>query len=116
MIIGIGIDILEKTRIKNTIKKYNTSFAKKILNKKELSIYKKTKKKITTLSKIFSLKESFVKALGTGFKKTISFRKIIIRHTKLGKPVIKNKKTQIYTSISHENNIVISILIIKIKN
>ncbi len=116
MIIGIGIDLLEKKRIKNIIKKYNKHFIEKILNKKELVIYKKTKKKITTLSKIFSLKESFVKALGTGFKKKLSFKKIIIQNNKLGKPTIKNKNIYVYTSISHEKNITIAISIIKIKN
>lgn len=116
MIIGIGIDILEKHRIQNIIKKHKNNFTKKILNKQEIQNYQSTKNKIMNLSKLFSLKEAFVKALGTGFKNKISFKKIIIKNTILGKPTIKNSNFHVYASISHEKNIIIAIAFIKIKN
>lgn len=114
MIIGIGVDILEKKRIININKKYNYIFEKKILNKIEIKNNKKSKKKITHLAKLFSFKEAFIKSLGTGFIKNFSFKKIKIKHTKLGKPIIKKKYIKVYASISHEKNIVIALAITKI--
>ena len=116
MIIGIGIDILEKKRITNINNKYGYFFEKKILNNIEINQCKNSKKKITNLAKLFSLKEAFIKSLGTGFIKNFSFKKIKIKHTKLGKPIIKKKNIKIYTSISHEKNIIIALAITKINN
>ncbi|HIH2762935.1 MAG TPA: holo-ACP synthase [Candidatus Azoamicus sp.] len=114
MIIGIGIDILEKKRITAINKKYGYFFEKKILNNTEIKNYKSSKKKITNIAKLFSLKEAFIKSLGTGFIKNFSFKKIKIKHTKLGKPLIKKRNIKIYTSISHEKNIIIAMAITKI--
>lgn len=116
MIIGIGVDILEKKRIIATNKKYGSFFEKKILNNIEIKNHKNSKKKITNIAKLFSLKEAFIKSIGTGFIKNFSFKKIKIKHTKLGKPIIKKQKMRIYTSISHEKNIIIAIVITKINN
>jgi len=114
MIIGIGIDILEKYRIKKIIQKYEVRFIKKILSDAELKIYKNTNNKIEFLSKIFAVKESFVKALGTGFTHGLSFNKITIYNNQLGKPFIKkNKNIKILITLSHEKNITIAMTIIK---
>jgi len=53
MIINIGIDIIEKKRIKNIIKKYNKNIIKKILSDKEINNYniKKKKKKNSEIKK-----------------------------------------------------------------
>lgn len=114
MIIGIGIDILEKKRIIKINNKYGYFFEKKILDNTERHNCTNTNKKITNISKLFSIKEAFIKSLGTGFVKSFSFKKIKIKHTKLGKPTIKKSKTKVYTSISHEKNIIIAIAITKI--
>lgn len=116
MIIGIGIDILEKKRIVAINKKYGNAFEKKILNNTEIKNYKNSRKKITTIAKKFSIKESFIKSLGTGFIKNFSFKKIKIKYTKLGKPKIEKKNIKVYTSVSHEKNIIITLSIIKINN
>ena len=46
----------------------------------------KNNKKISYLSKRFSAKEAFVKALGTGFRNKICFNDISILNDKRGKP------------------------------
>ncbi len=114
MIIGIGIDIIEKKRIAAINKKYGNKFEKKILNHTEIKNNKNSKKKITNIAKIFSIKESIIKSLGTGFIKNFSFKNIKIYYTKLGKPQVKKKKIIVYTSVSHEKNVIITLAITKI--
>jgi len=109
MIIGLGIDITNIERITNT--KYKKRFIKRLLNTSEElnkeNIYK-------FLSKNFSIKESVVKAIGTGFRNNLSLRKICIRKNFLGKPFIKNKNNnyKFLISLSYENNLIISVVLV----
>ena len=82
-IIGIGVDIVENNRFKKLIKKKR--FINRICSPKEINNFKK-KNKITYLSKRFSAKEAFVKALGSGFRNKLCFNDISILNDKSGKP------------------------------
>ncbi len=122
-IIGTGIDIVENSRIKKSIK--NDRFIKRIFSKKEISISKMKKNKLSFYAKRYAAKEAFVKSLGTGFRDKINFKDITIVNDKLGKPsflisenvkkFIKKKfKTNIYKfflSITDEKNYSIAMVI-----
>ena len=83
-IIGIGVDIVDNVRFKKLFKK--KEFINRICSDKELDNLKKKNNKILFLSKRFSAKESFVKALGSGFRNKLSFKDITILNDKKGKP------------------------------
>ena len=84
IIIGIGVDIVDNTRIKNSIK--NKNFILRIFSKKEINQSKKIKDKTNYYSKRFAAKESLSKAIGTGFRKGLNFNDISIINDKYGKP------------------------------
>ena len=86
-IIGIGVDIVDNTRIKNLIK--NKNFILRIFSKKEIDQSKKIKNKVYYYSKRFAAKESLSKAIGTGFRKGLNFKDISIVNDKYGKPSYK---------------------------
>ncbi|MCI5053966.1 MAG: holo-ACP synthase [Pelagibacteraceae bacterium] len=88
-ILGLGTDIVNIKRIEKILKKNKKNFIDKILHSKE-----KKGKKITAeyLSKKFSAKEAFSKALGTGIGKVIQFNEIIIINKSNGKPTIQIEK------------------------
>ena len=83
-IIGIGVDIVENHRFKKLIKKKR--FISRICSPKEIDNFKKKNNKISYLSKRFSAKEAFVKALGSGFRNKLCFNDISILNDKRGKP------------------------------
>ena len=83
-IIGVGVDIVENNRFKKLIKK--KKFINRICSSKEINILKKKSNKILYLSKRFSAKEAFVKALGSGFRNKLCFNDISILNDKRGKP------------------------------
>ena len=90
-ILGIGVDIIENNRIKNSLK--NTKFKKRIYTDKELKQYVLSKNKNNYFSKRFAAKEAFAKALGTGFRMNLNFKDIEIIKDKMGKPeYVKTKK------------------------
>ena len=90
-IVGIGVDIIENKRIKNSLK--NLRFKKRIYSTKELAQSSLSKNKVGFFSKRFAAKEAFAKALGTGFRDNLNFKDIEIFNDKMGKPYyLKSKK------------------------
>lgn len=67
-IYGIGVDIVEVTRMEEKIS--NDNFVKKLLTSSEYSVYMSIEtitERARFVSKCWAVKEAFVKALGTGF-------------------------------------------------
>ena len=94
-ILGIGVDIIDNKRIKNSLK--NTKFKIRVYDNKELKQSNLTKNKVNYFSKRFAAKEAFTKALGTGFRENLNFNDIVIMNDTMGKPyyLITNKITKI---------------------
>lgn len=88
MIVGIGTDIIEISRILSLLKKHDESFAKRILSEQELEIYQQQTIKEKFIAKKWAAKEAVSKALGTGFTQGVSFTDMTIEHTEEGKPLI----------------------------
>ena len=98
-IVGIGVDIIENKRIKNSLK--NLKFKKRIYSTKEIAQSSLSKNKVGFFSKRFAAKEAFAKALGTGFRGNLNFKDIEIVNDKKGKPYyLKSKKI---SKIIHKN-------------
>ena len=89
-IFGVGVDLVKNQRIKQSIKK--KGFVEKIFSKKEIGYSQKTSNKVNFFAKRFAAKEAFSKALGTGFKEGLNFKKIEILNDKMGKPYYYNSK------------------------
>lgn len=104
MIKGVGIDIIEIDRIKDSVEKYGASFLNKIYTNKELDYCcLKNRYKFPELSVRFAAKEAFAKAMGTGIS-AIGWKSIEIVNDKLGKPQIYLKgklAKKVFVSLSH---------------
>jgi holo-[acyl-carrier protein] synthase len=123
--VGIGVDIINNKRFKKLIK--DKKFINRIFSKKEISASKKKLNKINFFSNRFAAKESFAKALGTGFRNKLNFKDIEILNDKLGKPfylinnkikqiIKKNKKIanfELFLSISDEKDYSVAFTIIQ---
>ena len=84
-ILGIGVDIVENSRITKSLK--NKLFIKRIFCNSEILIANKIKDKNSYYSKRFAAKEAFAKTIGTGFRDDLNFRDICVCNNKLGKPI-----------------------------
>jgi holo-[acyl-carrier protein] synthase len=83
-ILGIGVDIIENSRIKKLLK--NNLFINRIYSLSEIKLSKKVKNKESYYSKRFAAKEAFSKSIGTGFREDLNFKDISVINDKLGKP------------------------------
>ena len=89
-VLGIGVDIIDNKRIKNSIK--NSKFKNRIYSSKELKQSKLYKNKVNYFSKRFAAKEAFAKALGTGFRKNLNYKDIEVINDRMGKPYYAKSK------------------------
>ena len=85
-IIGNGVDIIQNSRIRKSIK--NTKFILRVFTKSEINDSKKIRNKANFFAKRFAAKEAFVKSVGIGFRKSINLNDIYVKNNKLGKPKI----------------------------
>ena len=83
-ILGIGVDIVENSRITKSLK--NKLFIKRIFSDSEILIAMKVRDKKNYYAKRFAAKEAFAKSIGTGFRNDLNFKDIAIVNDKLGKP------------------------------
>ena len=88
-IFGIGTDIVNIGRIAKIFKKNKTKFIRKVFTKNEIFYCNSKKNSTSYYAKRFAAKEAFVKALGVGFYKGLSFKDVIIYNNQKGKPFIK---------------------------
>lgn len=89
MIFGIGTDIVEVSRIEDSLARFGEAFAQRILTEPEWLAYEQSQTKARFLAKRFAAKEAFAKALGTGLRAPATFQNIGVTHDDLGKPVFE---------------------------
>ena len=125
-IYGIGTDIVNIERIKNSLK--NKNFINRIFNEKEVLKCRKNNNSINCYAKRFAAKEAFSKALGTGISNGINFNEIVVLNKKSGKPYIsvigqtkkilvkkfKKKKSKISLSLSDEKKYAVAFVTISL--
>ena len=113
-IYGIGTDIVNINRIKNSIRKHNNTFKNRIFTKSEISNCEKRKNKIECFAKRFAAKEALFKAVRKNNK--LKFNEIEVQNNRSGAPILlikgtseknlkkifKNKKYKIHLSLSDD--------------
>lgn len=109
LILGLGTDIIEIERIRQSIDKHGHRFISRIFTPKEQDYCLKHKDPIPHFAARFSAKEAIAKALGTGFSKDVAWQDIEIVNDASGKPIVyfstrlqkKTMGTYMLLSISH---------------
>lgn len=124
MIIGIGIDIIEIDRIKESVNKFGDAFLNKIYTQNELDYCLAKFNKYQHLAARFAAKEAIYKALSGTWHKVASWRNIEITNEKNGLPVVNfsgklkdylSTDKEIKISISHSDNYVACVALIYLK-
>ncbi|MGL4539582.1 MAG: holo-ACP synthase [Candidatus Rhabdochlamydia sp.] len=108
-ILGLGTDIIEIERIRQSIDNHGYRLISRIFTRKEQDYCLKYQDPIPHFAARFSAKEAIVKALGTGFTEHITWQDIEIINDTSGKPIVyfsaklqkKTKETYMLLSISH---------------
>lgn len=86
MIFGIGVDLVETSRIAHLLDQYGERFARRVLTELEWPGYQRTSKPVLFIANRFAAKEAFSKAMGTGFRYPVTLQNISVVQNKAGKP------------------------------
>ena len=94
MIYGIGTDICDIRRIRDTLERRGERFAEKVLGAHELAVFRERRAKVEArgvayLATRFSAKEAFSKAIGMGMRMPMTWRNCEIVKAASGKPEIR---------------------------
>ena len=113
-IYGIGIDIVEVTRIREASRRWGARFEQRVYTHQELTYCGDTPSRYWRLAARFAAKEATLKALGTGLTTGMRWQDVEIRADAVGKPVIvlhgeveryaqAQNISSVFVSMSHTN-------------
>lgn len=89
MIAGIGIDIVEISRIKNAMARWKDAFLKRIFTENEIRYAQGKKSAYQHFAARFAAKEAVLKAIGDSSINRIEWSDIEVLNDKFGKPVVR---------------------------
>ena len=94
MIYGIGTDICDVRRIRESLSRHGERFAEKVLSEAELATWRSRSERwpergVRYLATRFSAKEAFSKAIGMGMRMPMTWRDCEIAKLPSGQPVIR---------------------------
>jgi holo-[acyl-carrier protein] synthase len=123
MIKGVGTDLVEIARIKQSLESFGDKFSQRILAPSELISFQQSGVPENFVAKRFAAKEAAGKALGTGIGQGISWHDFTIEHDEWGAPLLlmtgkaaqiaKNKGiTAMNISISDERHYALAFVVL----
>ena len=89
MIVGTGVDLAEVPRIKASIERYGEKFIRRIYTTAEIAYVERKANKFERYAARFAAKEAGMKAIGTGWKRGVTWRDFEVANLPSGKPALR---------------------------
>ena len=89
MIAGIGVDIVDVSRVAKLLERYGDRFLRRVFTDAEAKYAMGSASRAERLAGRFAVKEAFLKALGTGKSQGILWRDVETVRGPMGKPVVR---------------------------
>ena len=89
MILGTGIDLAEVPRIRASIEKYGDRFLGRIYTELELAYVQRKANKFERYAARFAAKEAGMKALGTGWRRGVTWHDFEVANLPSGRPTLR---------------------------
>jgi holo-[acyl-carrier protein] synthase len=89
MILGIGNDIIDITRIERTLERYGERFLNRVFTETERVKSDTRRERAASYAKRYAAKEACSKALGTGFRRGVYWRDMGVVNLPSGKPTME---------------------------
>jgi holo-[acyl-carrier protein] synthase len=109
---GVGIDVIEVSRIQKEISKEDGGFKTKVFTQGEINYCETQSTKAQNYAARFAAKEAFFKAMGTGWSNGYAWAEVEVARDSAGKPYIithgkvkeflkQNRISNVHVSLSH---------------
>jgi holo-[acyl-carrier protein] synthase len=88
LIIGLGVDIAEVSRIKAAIERHGQPFLRRVFTPNEIEYCERFKNKYERYAGRFAAKEAAMKALGTGWRRGVRWIDLEVVRQQSGRPTM----------------------------
>ena len=101
MIVGMGVDIAETSRIQEAVERHGERFLARVFTPKEIEYCQRHRNRYERFAARFAAKEAAMKALGTGWRRGISWQDFEISNLPTGKPCLQlsGRALELYRSL-----------------
>jgi holo-[acyl-carrier protein] synthase len=123
LVIGIGIDVIQNERIRNSLERFPGRFIRRIFTEQEATYCRGCSRPEIHFAARFAAKEAAFKALGTGWSGGIRWTDVEVERLPSGKPELHlhgaalERATSIgaksfYVSLTHDHNVSAAVVIL----
>jgi holo-[acyl-carrier protein] synthase len=88
VIVGTGVDLAEVPRIKASIARYGEKFIRRIYTPAEIAYVERKANKFERYAARFAAKEAGMKAIGTGWRRGVTWQDFEVANLPSGKPTL----------------------------
>lgn len=128
MIVGIGTDVCDVTRIAAALARHGDRFAQRVLGPDEMRVFQARRARVerrglSYLATRFSAKEAFSKAIGLGMRSPMSWRACEVINVPGGRPEIRlhgalalwfeERRLRAFVSVSDEANLATAFVVVE---
>ena len=89
MIVGTGVDLAEVPRIRHSIERFGEKFIRRIYTPAEIAYVERKANKFERYAARFAAKEAGMKAIGTGWRRGVTWQDFEVSNLPSGKPTLK---------------------------
>ncbi len=124
MICGLGIDLVEISRIEQMLARWPERFVRRVFTPEEIALCESRGNRTAAFAARFAAKEAFSKALGTGVDKDFSWKDFAVHNHENGRPqpalssrlTKRLQGTAIHVSLSHSDHYATAVVILEKEN
>jgi len=121
MILGVGVDLVEKSRVERALERFGDRFASRVLTEKEWSLCKTKGDRTGSVAARIAAKEAVFKALGTGWAEGLGWHDVEVVNDSQGKPLVRlygeaQRRiggARLHISISHEKQSAVAFAVLE---
>jgi holo-[acyl-carrier protein] synthase len=89
MIVGTGVDLAEVRRITASVERFGPRFVKRIFTPAEIAYVERKANRFERYAARFAAKEAGMKAIGTGWKRGVTWQDFEVANLPSGKPTLR---------------------------
>jgi len=89
MIVGTGVDLAEVPRIRASIERFGRRFVERIFTPAEIAYVEPKANRYERYAARFAAKEAGMKAIGTGWRRGVTWRDFEVANLPSGKPTLR---------------------------
>jgi holo-[acyl-carrier protein] synthase len=88
MVLGVGTDLIETRRVRESIDRFGERFLERIFTAGEIAYCMRKKNAAESFAARFAAKEAGAKALGTGISRGVSWKEFEVKREVSGRPTL----------------------------